>query len=103
MNIEKLEAMLAAGEENAMLRFTLGNALVREKRYAEAATHLSRAVELDPEYSAAWKVYARCLMDNGDTEGARNALERGLAVARRRGDMQAVREMEAWARRLPAG
>ncbi|MBI1733042.1 MAG: tetratricopeptide repeat protein [Gammaproteobacteria bacterium] len=100
VDIQRLESLLASGQDTAMLRFTLGSAYAREKQYAQAVIHLARAVELDPEYSAAWKTYARCLMESGDVNGARDAFERGLAVARRRGDMQAVREMEVWQRRL---
>lgn len=100
MDIRRLESMLAAGPDNALLRFTLGSAHARQKQYAQAVPHLARAVELDPEYSAAWKTYARCLMQMGDTPGARAALDQGLEVARRRGDMQSVREMQVWQRRL---
>ena len=95
-----MESMLAAGTDTALLRFTLGSAHARQKQFAQAVPHLARAVELDPEYSAAWKLYARSLLESGDLDAARTALERGLAVAGRRGDMQAVREMQMWQRRL---
>ena len=92
--------MLAAGTDTALLRFTLGSAHIRHKQFAQAVAHFARAVELDPEYSAAWKLYARSLMESGAMEMAGRVLEQGLAVARRRGDMQAVREMLAWQRKL---
>ena len=94
--------MLAAGTDTALLRFTLGSAHIRHKQFAQAVPHLARAVELDPEYSAAWKLYARSLMESGNAEQAGKVLVQGLAVARRRGDMQAVREMQVWQRRLAA-
>ena len=102
MDIPKLESMLAAGTDTALLRFTLGSAHIRHKQFAQAVPHLARAVELDPEYSAAWKLYARSLMESGNAEQAGKVLVQGLAVARRRGDMQAVREMQVWQRRLAA-
>ena len=100
MDIPKLESMLAAGTDTALLRFTLGSAHARHKQFAQAVPHLARAVELDPEYSAAWKLYALSLMESGDSEQAGRVLEQGLAVAHRRGDMQAVREMQVWQRKL---
>lgn len=100
MDIPRLESLLAAGTDTALLRFTLGSAHFRHGQFAAAVPHLARAVELDPEYSAAWKLYARCLIESGDAPTAAAILEQGLAVARRRGDMQAVREMEVWQRRL---
>jgi Flp pilus assembly protein TadD len=100
VDIPKLESLLAAGTDTALLRFTLGSAHVRHKQFAQAVPHLARAVELDPEYSAAWKLYARSLMESGELEPAVRILEQGLEVARRRGDMQAVREMQVWQRKL---
>ncbi|MBI2994806.1 MAG: tetratricopeptide repeat protein [Gammaproteobacteria bacterium] len=48
-----LEAMLAAGNDNALLRFALGNSFMTAKDYGKAARHFRRAIELDPGYSAA--------------------------------------------------
>lgn len=103
MDIPRLETLLASGSDTALLRFTLGSAHFRHGHFAEAVPHLARAVELDPDYSAAWKLYARCLIESGARDAAADVLERGLAVARRRGDMQAVREMEVWQKRLARG
>ena len=91
--------MLAAGREDALLRFSLGNAYLREQP-ALAARHLARAVELDPEYSAAWKLYGRALSATGRDEDAREAYRRGIAVAERKGDVQAAKEMTVFLRRL---
>jgi hypothetical protein len=43
----------------------------------------------------------RQLADSGRTAGAREAFAAGIAVAVRRGDKQAQREMQVFARRLP--
>lgn len=81
------------------MRFSLGNAYLREQP-ALAARHLSRAVELDPEYSAAWKLYGKALSATGRMEDAREAYRRGIAVAERKGDVQAAKEMTVFLRRL---
>ena len=91
--------MLAAGREDALLRFSLGNAYLREQP-ALAARHLARAVELDPAYSAAWKLYGKALSATGRDEDAREAYRRGIAVAERKGDVQAAKEMTVFLRRL---
>ena len=41
---DQLEKMLAAGEDNALLRFSLGELLYKDGHYADAATHLAEAV-----------------------------------------------------------
>lgn len=97
--VERLERMLADGGETALLRFSLGNALLAEQP-SDAAGHLRRAVELDPGYSAAWKLLGRALLDSGEQAEARAAWTRGIAVAEARGDVQAAKEMRVFLRRL---
>jgi uncharacterized protein HemY len=97
---ENLEAMLAAGQDSALLRFTLGNLLQKEGEFQGASDHLRQAVTLDPGYSAAWKVYGKALQSLGDLDGAAKAYESGVAAARRKGDLQAAKEMEVFLRRL---
>lgn len=98
--VDNLEAMLAAGRDDALLRFTLGNAYLKEQP-ALAATHLARAVELNPEYSAAWKIYAKALTASGRTSDARQAYIQGIDAATRNGDIQAAKEMRVFLNRLP--
>lgn len=97
--VQQLEDMLARGGENALLRFSLGNAKLADDP-AAAATHLRRAVELDPDYSAAWKLLGRALVQDGRAEAAREAWTRGIEVAETRGDVQAAKEMRVFLKRL---
>ena len=97
--IENLEAMLAAGREDPVLRFSLGNAYLKEQP-ALAAEHLARAVELDPTYSAAWKLFGKALSATGRDDEARAAYRRGISAAERNGDIQAAKEMRVFLRRL---
>ena len=62
-SIADFEKMLAAGRDNALLRFSLGNEYLKVGQPADAATHLRRAVEQDPKYSAAWKLLGRALSE----------------------------------------
>ncbi len=97
---ENLEAMLARGEDNALLRFTLGDLCLKADEPATAAEHLAEAVRQKPDYSAAWKLYGRALVAAGKAQEAEAVFEEGLSVAEARGDMQAVREMQVFLRRL---
>ena len=98
--IENLETLLDSGEDNALLRFSLGNAYLKESEYPAAIRHLSRAVELDPEYSAAWKVYGKALAASSRFEEAARAYKKGIEVAEGKGDIQAAREMKVFLKRL---
>ena len=97
--VARLEALLASQGESALLRFSLGNACL-EDAPAKAAEHLERAVALDPDYSAAWKLLGKALAANGDTQKAQRAYEQGIAVAEKRGDIQAAKEMRVFLKRL---
>lgn len=94
------EALLAQGRDSALLRFSLGSAYLKAGEAEKAAAHLARAVEYDPNYSAAWKLLGRARAESGDRDGAREAYTRGIAVAETRGDVQAAREMQVFLKRL---
>lgn len=98
--LQALQKLLDAGREDALLRYSLGNEWLAAAEPAEAVAHLQRAVELDPGYSAAWKLLGRALTDTGDAEGAARAYRHGIEVAEERGDQQAAKEMRVFLRRI---
>ena len=94
------EAMLAKGQDNALLRFSLGNAYMGEGNPRQAVAHLRVAVGQDPLYSAAWKLLGRALAETGEIKESIAVFTRGIQVAERKGDLQAVKEMRVFLRRL---
>ena len=94
-----LEALLAAGQDNALLRFSLGNELLKQGNACLAAEHLREAVRQDPEYSAAWKIFGKALHALNDFSGACDAYKQGIETAERKGDIQAAREMRVFLKR----
>lgn len=98
--IDNFERMLEQGQDGALLRFSLGNEYLAADDPGRAAGHLRRAVELDPDYSAAWKALGRALERGGDGAAAAEAYRAGVDAAERRGDKQAAKEMQVFLRRL---
>jgi Tfp pilus assembly protein PilF len=98
--IETFEKMLAAGQDNALLRYGLGTAYQKQGELGPAIEHLAVAVQQDPDYSAAWKAYGKCLAEAGRVEEAAGAYRAGIAVAEKKGDIQAAKEMTVFAKRL---
>ena len=92
--------MLAAGRDGALLRFSLGNEHLKAGDAARAAPHLAQAVTLDPDYTAAWKLLGKALAENGQPAEALAAYRAGIEVAQRKGDKQAGKEMDVFARRI---
>ena len=103
--VERFEAMLASGRDDALLRFSLGMQYLQAGDAGRAAGHLRQAVAHDRDYSAAWKLLGKALAGSGDSAGAAAAYREGIAAAERKGDKQAAKEMKVFLRRLekPAG
>lgn len=99
IHIDNLERLLAKGQDSAVLRFSLGNAYL-EADPACAARHFQRAIELKPDYSAAWKMLGKAHTAAGAIEPARAAYAQGIATAQNMGDVQAAKEMRVFLNRL---
>ena len=98
--IESLEKMLDGPRDGALLRFSLGNEYLKAGNAAKAAFCFQNAVDRDPHYSAAWKALGKALGESGDLTAALAAYEQGITVAEARGDIQAVKEMRVFMKRL---
>jgi uncharacterized protein HemY len=98
--IERLEAMLAAGKDDMLLRYTLGKAYAEQEHYSQACVHLRAALGFDATYSVAWKWLGKALLGQGDPVAARQAWEQGAAAAAARGDAQVGKELAVFLRRL---
>jgi len=101
--IEQLESLLAKGQDNALLRFGLGNAWLQAGEPTRAVEHLRAAVQHDPAYSAAWKLLGKALTESGQIEAAGTAYKAGIQAAETKGDVQAAREMKVFLQRLRKG
>lgn len=99
-SLASFEKLLAAGKDGALLRYSLGIGYLGAGDAARAAEHLARAVAFDPAYTAAWKAYGNALAAAQRPDDALAAYRSGIAVAQRRGDKQAEKEMTVFARRL---
>jgi Tfp pilus assembly protein PilF len=82
------------------MRFALGLEYLKAGVLDKAVGHLSVAVNLDPDYSAAWKLLGKAQTEAGLPAAAIDAYRRGIEVATARGDQQAVREMRVFLKRL---
>lgn len=98
--IDSLRAQLDGPRDGALLRFSLGKALLDSGDTAAAALQLRAALEFDANYSAAWKLLGKACLADGDVQAAAAAWERGVEVAENRGDIQAAREMRVFRKRL---
>lgn len=98
--IEALRAQLGGPRDGALLRYSLGSALLDAGDWAEATAQLRAATDFDAHYSAAWKLLGKACLQSGDPGAAAEAWRRGIAAAEARGDLQAAKEMWVFLKRL---
>jgi predicted Zn-dependent protease len=103
MNEERIAGLrLQCGgpRDGALLRFSLGSALLSDGATVDAINELRRAVAFDPGYSAAWKLLGKACLDAGELKAAAEAWRSGIDSAIKRGDKQAEKEMVVFLHRL---
>lgn len=100
MNRSALENLLAKGNDNAMLRYTLGLVCFKEQDHDAALGHLEQALAQDRNHSASWKLYGKALVALERSGEAIAAYQQGITVAEAQGDIQAVKEMRVFLKRL---
>jgi Tfp pilus assembly protein PilF len=98
--IEKLEALLANGQDSPSLRFALANGYFGQNDAERAFEHARIATELDPGYSAAWRLLGQVQVAIGRAEDAAATFERGIEVAKQNGDRQVQKEMQVFLKRI---
>ena len=92
--------LLEKDPENPMILFSLGNELFKEGEYTEARTHLRRAIANKPDYSVAYRTLGRAHYELREDAEARRAFTEGREVAEKNGDLQTVKEIDVFMRRL---
>ncbi|MGK5059611.1 tetratricopeptide repeat protein [Janthinobacterium sp. LB2P49] len=97
---ERLEKLLAQGRDSALLRFGLGDACLKDNDAEQAVLHLTQATRQQASYSAARKLLGKALHQLGRLDEAQAAWTTGVTVAQQQGDLQAVKEMTVFLKRL---
>ena len=97
---EMFRKLLDRDPNNPMILYSLGTELFKEGRYPEARDHLARAVENKPDYSVAYRTLGRAHYELHEDAEARRVFTRGREVAEENGDLQTVREIDVFLRRL---
>jgi Tfp pilus assembly protein PilF len=98
--LASLEAMLARGQDNALVRYGLGGEYLKAGQPDKAAEHLRVALQHDGKYSAAWKLLGQALAQSGAIAEAIATYQQGIGVAEDKGDVQAAKEMTVFLKRL---
>lgn len=99
--IAQLETLLEDDPEPTGY-FMLGKLYLDVERHGDAAAALEKSLELNPGYSAAWRLAGDAHRKGGDKDKARETYRKGIEVAEANGDLQTVKEMKAFLAKLEA-
>jgi tetratricopeptide (TPR) repeat protein len=86
--------VLAIDPDDALGNFGLGELLVGQGRFEEAARHLERAIATDPGYSAAFLALGKAQTGLGEGEAAIRTYRNGIEVAAGKGDLSTANTMQ---------
>ena len=88
--------------DDPVVRFGLAGAYLDAGQPDAAAAEYRETIRLKPDYSAAHRGLGRALERAGRLEEAKAAYATGLDVATQNGDLQTVKEIQVFLRRLGA-
>ena len=97
---ETFRKLLEKDPDNPMILCSLGIELFKEGRYPEAREHLRRAIENKPDSSVAYRMLGRTHFELHENHEARRVFTEGRKVAQENRDLQTVREIDVFLRRL---
>jgi Fe-S cluster biosynthesis and repair protein YggX len=91
--IAQFRKMAADDPDNELGHYRLGQLLLEDKQYGEAATSFRRTLELSPQFSKVFHLLGLSLIQDGKKEEAIRVLREGFAIADARGDNMPRDEM----------
>src|SRR5438067_11388375 len=93
---QQLEAMLADDPNDPFLRYGLAMEFVSEGDHAQAARCFRELLEVAPDYVPGYLQAGQALLRLNRRDEARDVWQRGVGVARARGDTHAADEMQGF-------
>jgi Fe-S cluster biosynthesis and repair protein YggX len=91
--IVQFRKMAADDPENELGHYRLGQLLMEDKQFTEAAASFRRTLELSPQFSKVFHLLALCLLQDSKRAEAIEVLRKGFTVADERGDNMPRDEM----------
>ena len=101
--LEQFREIVELDPDDYFSHFGYASALFDAGRYPEAAREFREAIRLKPDYSAAFRDLGKALERSGAHAEAMHAYCQGIPIAERNGDLQTLKEMQVFLKRLEQG
>lgn len=80
--------------------FGLASEYFKLNRFVEAIATAQRLIQVQRDYSAAYRLLGQAYAGKGDIDEAIRIFQAGIAIAQEKGDLQTGKEMEVFLHRL---
>jgi Flp pilus assembly protein TadD len=101
--LEQFRQIIDIDPDDYFCHFGYASALFDAGRYADAVQEYREAIRLKPDYSAAFRDLGKALERIGAHAEARQVYREGIPIAEQNGDLQTVKEMQVFLKRLEQG
>ena len=98
--LEQFRQIVDLDPDDYFSHFGYASALFDVGRYPEAVLEFREAIRLKPDYSAAFRDLGKALEKSGAYAEAGQAYRQGIPIAERNGDLQTLKEMQVFLKRL---
>jgi predicted Zn-dependent protease len=98
--LEQFRQIVDMDPDDYFSRFGYASVLFEAGRYAEAVQEFRAAIRLKADYSAAFRDLGRALEMTGAHAEAMQVYHEGIPIAERNGDLQTLKEMQVFLKRL---
>ncbi len=98
--LEQFRQIVEMDPDDYFSHFGYAGALFEAGHYPEAVREYREAIRLKPDYSAAIRDLGKALEKVGAYDEAMQVYRQGIPIAERNGDLQTLKEMQVFLRRL---
>jgi len=98
--LEQFRQIVEMDPDDYFSHFGYAGALFEAGHYPEAVREYREAIRLKPDYSAAIRDLGKALEKVGAYDEAIQVYRQGIPIAERNGDLQTLKEMQVFLRRL---
>lgn len=98
--IQQLEKLVELDPSDYLGYFMLAKLYIETKNFPAAVVAADRCIELKPDYSAGYRACGDAHRLAGEKERAREVYTRGITVAEANRDLQTVKEMKMFLKKL---
>ena len=101
--LEQFRQIVDLDPDDSFSHFGYASALYDAGRYPEAIDEFRAAIRLKPDYSAAYRELGKALEKTEMPANAIQVYREGIPIAERNGDLQTLKEMQVFLKRLEQG